>query len=349
VVPRHVDHGTLFSSAPLADYLFALDSDATSGDQFALYRDLYSGGTDVERLGDGFRAQVAAWRMDRMLLFDRRLAQVAHHRSLARIKKDGFDHFAVQVVIEGSMEVDTGSGFVTLLPGEIMLVDVGRSSRNRIRSAHIVTVAVSRIVLETALGGTGALHGRVIPSEPGCLFADFVASVARRAPMLTSSDLPAVSRAFIELLATAVGSTALARTTDLNRVEFARREAVRRHIEANLGDPELSAETISEATGVSRATIYRIFAADEGVVRVIQQRRLLHLRTRLDDVADSRSLADLADACGFRSESHMSRQFRDIYGQAPGEYRALVHQAVTTELQADLARQRWAAWMTELS
>jgi len=332
----------------MADTLFAFDSDATSGDGFALYRDLYSGGSDVERLGDGFRANIVAWRMERMLLFDRRLAQVTHQRSPTRIKKDGFDHFAVQVVIEGAIDIDTGSGFVTLLPGEIMLVDIARPSRNQIQKAHVITVAVPKNVLETALGSTGNLHGRVIPAEQGLLFADFIASVAKRAPKLAANDLPAVSRAFIDLLAIAVGDTALARTTDLNRVEFARRESVRRHIEANLSDPDLSADTISEATGVSRATLYRIFAAEEGVARVILQRRVLSLRSRLDDALETRSLGDLADACGFRSESHMSRQFRDIYGQPPGEYRALVRQAVTTEQQTVLARQRWAAWMTEL-
>ena len=123
---------------------------------------------------------------------------------------------------------------------------------------------------------------------------------------------------------------------------------MRRHIEVHLTDPELSAETISAGTGISRATLYRIFAADEGVARVVIQRRLLSLRAHLDSLSDQRTLGQLSDLCGFRNESHMSRQFRETYGQSPGEYRALVRETQSPAQETALAKERWSAWMTEL-
>ena len=209
----------------MPDSLFHLDSKTAEGDAFALYRDLYSLGADVEPMGGEFVAQIQGWRMDRMLLFDRHLAHVSHNRSPERVKADAMEHFTVQVIVSGALEFDIGKGFRTAGPGEIVLFDVGRPMRNRIDNVHVITASVSRNIVDAALGSASTLHGRIIPSDQGLLFSDFMRSVAQRAPHLSSNDLPAVSRAFVDLLAVAVGEADLGRATDLNRVEFSRREA----------------------------------------------------------------------------------------------------------------------------
>ena len=321
--------------------------DPGEGNAFALYRDLYSGGVDVHPYGEGFFAEVNAWRLAGIILFDRRLAGVAHERTAERVRQDGFDHFTVQLLVEGSFEIDSGGGYVALKPGQIVLLDMTRPVRNRMRAAHVVTASVSREVVHAALGSTANQQGRLIDQDKALLLADYMKSLTARATEIAETNLPAVSRAFIDLLTVAADDAEIGRGVDLRRLEFARRESVKRFIESNL-QGKLTAETIGEATGVSRATLYRIFQDDGGVGRVIQARRLVRLRAALTDPTNDRPLADVAHDCGFKSESHMSKLFREAFAATPGEYRRQLRVAQTAREKMTIARERWASWVREV-
>ncbi|KQZ06110.1 hypothetical protein ASD21_00230 [Caulobacter sp. Root1455] len=324
---------------------FASETDGVGLD---VYRELYASGADVTGLDGAFFAEVAGWRLAGILLFDRRLAGVAHERSAERVRRDQFDHFTVQLVVEGRFEVDGGEGFVEIAPGQIVLLDMTRPMRNRAVTTRVVTASVSREVLQAALGSTAGLHGRVVDQDKALLLADYMTSLAARASEIGEADLPAVSRAFIDLLTVAAGSVELSRGADLRRLEFARRESVKRFIEANLAS-DLTADAICDATGVSRATLYRIFQPDGGIGGVIQTRRLVRLRAALGDPADDRPLADIAQACGFKSESHMGRLFRKAFATSPGDYRRQIRAATSVSARAELSRRRWDALMGEIT
>lgn len=53
--------------------------------KFEEYARLYSNGSDESPSGEPFHAQVRAWKLDRFLIFDRRLNGVVHERS-ARVE-----------------------------------------------------------------------------------------------------------------------------------------------------------------------------------------------------------------------------------------------------------------------
>jgi len=317
------------------------------GDAFAVYRDLYSGGVDVHPFGDRFFAEVHAWRLAGIILFDRRLAGVAHERTAERVRRDGFDHFTVQLLVEGEIEIDSGAGYIALEPGQIALLDMTRPVRNRVRAARVITASVSREMAHTALGSTVNQQGRLIDADKALLLADYMKSLALRASEIAEANLPAVSRAFVDLLAIAVEGVGMGRGVDLRRLEFARRESVKRFIEANL-HAELSPEMVSEATGVSRATLYRIFQDDGGIGRLVQTRRLVRVRAYLSEPTDDRPLGDIAHDCGFKSESHMSKLFRETFAATPGDYRRQLRAACTAQEKTAISRQRWAAWVGEV-
>jgi AraC-like DNA-binding protein len=332
----------------MAERFMHFESEAGRIAGLEVYRELYASGADVSGLDGDFFAEVSGWRLAGILLFDRRLAAVAHERSAERVRRDQFDHFTVQVVVEGLFEIDAGEGFVRVAPGQIALLDMTRPMRNRVTAARVVTASVAREVLQAALGSTAGLHGRIIDQDKALLLADYMTSLAARAAEIGEADLPAVSRAFIDLLTVAAGAVELGRGADLRRLEFARRESVKRFIEANLGG-ELTAEAIGDATGVSRATLYRIFQPDGGLGGVIQARRLVRVRAALGDPADDRPLSEIAHACGFKSESHMGRLFRAAFAASPGEYRRQLRSAMTPGERAEMSRRRWDALMGEIS
>jgi AraC-like DNA-binding protein len=90
------------------------------------------------------------------------------------------------------------------------------------------------------------------------------------------------------------------------------------YIEAHLLDPALGVDRLVQALGSSRAAIYRSFPSAGGISAFIRARRLERAREALARRTGSRpTVAEIARAHGFASESHFSRAFREAFGQAP--------------------------------
>jgi len=83
-----------------------------------------------------------------------------------------------------------------------------------------------------------------------------------------------------------------------------------------------SSETLEQLTGLSRFELARQFRGCLGTSphRYATMRRLDRAKSL---IAADASLADAAAASGFADQSHMTRQFKQAYGLAPGEWRAL--------------------------
>jgi AraC-like DNA-binding protein len=83
-----------------------------------------------------------------------------------------------------------------------------------------------------------------------------------------------------------------------------------------------SSETLERLTGLSRFELARQFRRCLGTSphRYATMRRLDRAKHLI--IAGA-SLADVAAASGFADQSHMTRQFRQAYGVAPGAWRAL--------------------------
>jgi AraC-like DNA-binding protein len=96
----------------------------------------------------------------------------------------------------------------------------------------------------------------------------------------------------------------------------------RRHIQANLADPQLSPSTVAEALNVSRSALYAALPADTGgVAAEIRRQRLRRAHTMLRDPANAKPIADIAAAVGIPNAAQFSRLFRDRYGLAPRDLR----------------------------
>ena len=107
---------------------------------------------------------------------------------------------------------------------------------------------------------------------------------------------------------------------------LSRRKAALDYIDANLANARLGTGEIADAAHLSRASLYRLLAAEGGVRAVLLQRRLDHaLRFLLADDGE-RSLTDIARRCGFGGASQFSRAFRARFGLPPRQYRTLVRQ-----------------------
>ena len=106
-----------------------------------------------------------------------------------------------------------------------------------------------------------------------------------------------------------------------------RRKAALDYIDAHLGNAQLGPNEIADAANFSRASLYRLLAAEGGIRAVLLKRRLDEaLRLMLADNKDEQSLTDIARCCGLGGTSQLSRAFRARFGMPPRQYLALVRQ-----------------------
>ena len=317
----------------------------TDVEAFARYQALYSGGADVRREDGPLVAEVRSWRLDRVLLFDRKMAGVTHARPAPRVREDGFSHFTVQYVRSGRFEGSAAAGFDSAGPGQIVLQDTRRPTLTRSHDLHLMTASVARDLIEAAAGSANGLHGRIIQPEEGGLLGDYLQSLAFRADDLATDTIGAVSRAFVDLLSLAISPTGGGGKVALARMDFMRREVVQRLVEHHLESPELGTPMIVSETGVSRTALYRLMEPHGGVARFIASRRIAKVRALLEQPEPGPTIAELADRFAFSSASRLSRKFSEDFGLTPSAYRRLVNDP---DQSIDALRQRWAAWMVEV-
>ena len=106
-----------------------------------------------------------------------------------------------------------------------------------------------------------------------------------------------------------------------------RRKAALDYIDAHLGDARLRPDEIAKAANLSRASLYRLLAAEGGIHAVLLRRRLDEaLRLMLEDAKGEHALKQIVRCCGFGGTSQLSRAFRARFGAPPRQYCALVRQ-----------------------
>lgn len=323
---------------------------ADNVDGFGAYHDLYAGGSTVSRLKTDFSATVVAYRFPRLLLFDRRVTGAIHHRDQTHVRRDGFDHYTLQVLRAGRMLAGQAGEEKAMRPGDVAVYGTTRPQRTVVERAHYIALTLPRDVVERALPSARKLHGTILPREVAGLLSDFVLSLLRNAPAIGSDSASRGGAMVAELLACVVGDgrirdSGIAEADESLSLQRARGE---NYIEDNLHDSELSVDRVAAALGLSRATLYRAFAPLDGVSREILRRRLIRLRTALTQPDDLRSVAALGFDFGFASESHCSRSFKAAFGITPGQFRAAFRH--TREVRdGDIQAGELVTWYRDLS
>ena len=100
---------------------------------------------------------------------------------------------------------------------------------------------------------------------------------------------------------------------------------VRDHVNRNLGDPDLSPESIARTHRISVRYLHRLFEGEGTTVgRFIRERRLAECGRELARRGRTApTVSAVAQRWGFVNPAHFSRAFRAAYGVSPREWRVL--------------------------
>jgi AraC-like DNA-binding protein len=235
------------------------------------------------------------------------------------------DQLLIVLQIEGSVDTDAAGQRVRRQPGDVAISDYARPFHSAATDYTILIIHLARESVPAALLALEP-HGLLFPRESGAarLIGAAMQELYAQADDLTVSEAEAAIEGIVAL------TTACARARlagdEADHVK-SRRKAALDYIDAHLGKAQLGPAEIADAANVSRASLYRLLAAEGGIRAVLLTRRLDQaLRLMLADNKNERSLTDIAKCCGFGGTSQFSRAFRARFGVPPRQYLALIRQ-----------------------
>ena len=283
----------------------------------------------VDATRDGFEGVLDARRFG-----DIDLSRVASSPAVVRRARPGGEPAAHQRYFKLHLQ-DLGSSLniqdgheAVLRPGDLMLCDSSRPYSIRFDDPNrmlVLRLPEARVVAR--LGDPDAIVGRRLGVEGlgASMLSTFVRSLWAAPPMEDDADCDgALLDAALNLLAAACGSGAPANNWAPPRIGASQmKDRIRRFIDDNLRDPDLSVGGVARALGVSPRYVQMVFAAMATTpLAYIRRKRLQlaaqHLRRHGLDC----SITDLSFSLGFNDLSHFSRAFKTRYGVGPREYRA---------------------------
>lgn len=311
---------------------------------------------DVSELGRGepgpFRADIESYAMGPVLLGHTRFSGQRFTRSLEVVARSGVDHLIVQLYLTGGFQGTAGGAPMAVGAGDICVFDLAQTLETVAVASEVLTIVAPRLLVERRLPQPELLHGLVLPGR------NVLASLLGR-HLITLFD-HAGRMTYDECVMAAEGTVALAAACMQGELE--RRDAIvsaphslslleaRRWIDQHLEDADLSADSVAEAFGMSRATLYRLFAPAGGVAEFIRARRL---HRAFFDLADPAArVSEVARRWGFSSEAVFARAFKAAYGISPRAARGAASfggRASGAEGMTEDGRPVIGRWMRELT
>lgn len=276
-----------------------------------------NGSSRLTRLSDGpFAARARFWRMGRQVWVEQWLDPLLFERDERHARSLPADHYSLIVLLDATCIVRRDGEEIVCTDGDVIVTDVSRAEHVRASFQYSLHIRIPREDVDALLPPVG-LHGPLPRGPATRLFVKHVADIAAEIDDLTEDQAAMLAISTCNLFAAALAGVP-------PRPEEARDHSVRararRHIAAQpMGS--LNVDAICDALGTTRATLYRAFAPDGGVLAYDRKRRLVALHQAITDPAERRPLATLGYDFGFPDKSHLSRAFRDAFGYSPSQLR----------------------------
>jgi AraC-like DNA-binding protein len=241
-------------------------------------------------------------------------------RSPSDIRRDPRDYFMLWFGLGGETAFVQGGHETQILAGDLMLHDQTQPfSLEFGRQAHAFMISIPRPLILSRLPTASQLTARRISTETK--LGAFAGSIVRQLFDLNvdqSDELAArVGASAIDLVTAALENELRGPSVVVDR----RLERVKRYMMANIGDTELTLETIATNQNISPRTLNRLFALEGTTpIRWLWQQRLTAAFRMLSEKRTSR-VTDVAFVFGFSDVAHFSRAFKAAFGQSPDAVR----------------------------
>jgi AraC-like DNA-binding protein len=278
-----------------------------------------------EQQASGFHGSIDSYRYADMAFMDCRTDAVMQTRSAARISTDNVRQFVFHVLVEGKIETATGMHPKRVAmqsnPG-ILALDMGQPMSMERTNCRLHAIFLSREIIASVVPEPESLHGSVIEydSPLARLIPAYLSALCQDRQFATSADRYDATRTCALLIAAAFGKRAGLSGGARAATRAAVFGTIRRYIEANLHESDLSPESVLLASQLSRPTLYRLFENEGGLAAYIRNRRLIAAAHELRRYPH-KTVVEIAYGLGFNSASDFNRAFRRAYEMSPLDFR----------------------------
>ncbi|WP_434114607.1 helix-turn-helix domain-containing protein [Paraburkholderia caffeinilytica] len=279
------------------------------------------------QLADGFSGVIDSYKAADLTFMDCRTDPVSQARSVARISTDSVRQFVFHMAVEGSIETGTGlypkRKALQTRPG-ILALDMNQPM-HMVRSAcRVQAFFLPRALVESVLPEAESIHGSAIEyhSPLARMIPGHLADLTQNLHKMSGPEAYRAMRTCALLIAAAFGKEARLTGNARAAARAAMFATARRYIEANLGQADLTPESVLAASQLSRPTLYRLFEPEGGLAAYIRNRRLREAADELHRYP-GKAIVEIAYGVGFNSASDFNRAFRRAYEMAPSDFRAL--------------------------
>jgi AraC-like DNA-binding protein len=278
------------------------------------------------QLTGGFRGSIDRYAVGDFIFTDSVTEAMSLERSVARVSTDVRRNYVFHIFVHG--EVDTGVGMQRKRSAPnsvqgIIAFDMDQPFRVERSACQVLTMFVPRAIVAATIPDADSIHGRVVQHGAPLtqLVVNHALALSRDLPTMSAAQAARELYAGAQLLLAAFRKQASLTGDARAAVQAAVMSQVRRFVEANLNQPDLSPSSVVDALQLKRATIYRWFEHEGGLGAYIRNRRL---REAADELVRFPHLhvIDIAYGLGFNSASDFTRAFRRAFGMSPLDARA---------------------------
>ena len=311
---------------------------------------------EVDELAAGehppFRADLRSYAMGSILLGMARASGLCFCCLVVSFARSGVDHIILQLYVNGGYEGVAGEMPIRVEPGDICVLDLARTFETRARAFENVTLVVPRPTFDARLLQLNDLHGLVLPGRSALaqLLARHLSALLEYAPRMTPDECLAAVQGTVALASACLKGEFERRDADRTVTAEASLFRIRQHIEARLSDPDLSTDAIALHFGLSRASLYRLFAPIGGVAEYIRSRRLHRAFFELAaSGARGVRISKVARRWQLGSDAHFARSFKAAYGITPRAAREAALLGVMAQAPAGRDVSTVTRWMREIA
>ncbi|MDB5685384.1 MAG: transcriptional regulator, AraC family [Sphingomonas bacterium] len=276
---------------------------------------------------DGFEAELDCARLGSSWLANVRSTPAIVHRNPGHVVKTRDRPYFLHLQLKGRLKVVQDGRDAMLDPGDLVLTDSAMPYSLRYEEdCSTLVMILTAGDLANRLPAPDDLLGVKLSGRDGMagtassLLAGLWEEARTREMTDTMGDT--LASAVLDVFAASWIATANVQVAE-SAVSISRRIQIRRHVEAHLRDPDLSARSVAAAFGISPRYLHIIFSTgEETVSNLILRRRLEECAKQLrDPIWARRTITEIAFSWGFNNATHFARVFREKYGLSPRDYR----------------------------
>jgi acetamidase/formamidase/AraC-like DNA-binding protein len=244
----------------------------------------------------------------------------------------------VAAVLEGSGLVVEGNENISLVAGDILLLDPTRQWRIDMHTdyrAVFVKLEAASFVLRLVRTSGQDLNKISTQTGVGAICMNLIRSIAEQLDQLAAHELLPMEATLTELLVTCLSHGDEGAAEDTTSVQLGHLRRVCRTIEAKLGDPEFGIEDIGRLESLSTRYVQKLFKVGATTFgEYVKMRRLERCRADLANRALAHfSISELCYRWGFGDAANFSRAFTARFGMSPKTYRAAPPKEIDTQVQ----------------